>query len=283
MRIEIDHETIYTYEHPAKYGVQEFRLTPVTCASQTVLSWMIDAPGINGAAQFPDAWGNTVHLVNQVSERSQLPIRVRGVVETKDTGGIIGNLSHEPASRIFLRETDLTKPGEAITDMAKGLPMKGDTVTVCHTLMGAIAERMRFDTRSTDSQTTASQSFTSGSGVCQDFAHVFIAACRVLGLPARYVTGYLFLPDEPDHSDAHHAWAEAQIKGLGWVGFDPANAICPDARYVRLASGPDASYAAPVRGLRRGPGEESLKVVVSVTQATPQTPAQGNSQSQAQQ
>jgi transglutaminase-like putative cysteine protease len=204
---------------------------------------------------------------------------VRGVIDTRDTGGIIGTLSHEPASRIFLRETDLTKPGEAITAMAKGLPMKGDTVALCHTLMAAIGESMRFDTRSTDSQTTASQSFGNGSGVCQDFTHVFIAACRVLGLPSRYVTGYLFLPDEPDHSDAHHAWAETEIKGLGWVGFDPANAICPDARYVRLASGPDASYAAPVRGLRRGAGEESLKVAVSVTQA----PSQANSQVQAQQ
>jgi transglutaminase-like putative cysteine protease len=279
MRIEIDHDTVYTYEHPAKYGVQEFRLSPVTCASQTVISWTIDAPGIEGAAHFPDAWGNTVHLVNQVRERSQLPIRVRGVIDTRDTGGIIGTLSHEPASRIFLRETDLTKPGEAITAMAKGLPMKGDTVALCHTLMAAIGESMRFDTRSTDSQTTASQSFGNGSGVCQDFTHVFIAACRVLGLPSRYVTGYLFLPDEPDHSDAHHAWAETEIKGLGWVGFDPANAICPDARYVRLASGPDASYAAPVRGLRRGAGEESLKVAVSVTQA----PSQANSQVQAQQ
>jgi transglutaminase-like putative cysteine protease len=279
MRIEIDHNTIYSYEHPAKYGVQEFRLTPVSCASQTVLSWVIDAPGINGAAHFADAWGNTVHLVNQVSERSQLPIRVRGVVETKDTGGIIGNLAHEAASRIFLRETELTKPGDAITGMAKSLPVKGDTIALCHTLMGAISEMMRFDTRSTHSQTTASQSFASGSGVCQDFTHVFIAACRVLGLPSRYVTGYLFLPDEPDHSDAHHAWAETQIKGLGWVGFDPANAICPDARYVRLASGPDASYAAPVRGLRRGAGEESLKVAVSVTQA----PTTANSQAQAQQ
>jgi transglutaminase-like putative cysteine protease len=279
MRIEIDHNTIYSYEHPAKYGVQEFRLTPVSCASQAVLSWIIDAPGIDSAAKFSDAWGNTVHLVNQVSERSQLPIRVRGVVETKDTGGIVGNLSHDPAARIFLRETELTRPGDAITEMARSLPVKGDTIALCHTLMGAIAETMRFDTRSTHSQTTASQSFASGSGVCQDFAHVFIAACRVLGLPSRYVTGYLFLPDEPDHSDAHHAWAETQIKGLGWVGFDPANAICPDARYVRLASGPDAGYAAPVRGLRRGAGEESLKVAVSVTQATPN----GNSQSQAQQ
>jgi transglutaminase-like putative cysteine protease len=100
--------------------------------------------------------------------------------------------------------------------------------------------------------------------VCQDFSHVFIAACRQLALPSRYVTGYLYMPAGQATSEAHHAWAETEIPGLGWVGFDPANGICPDARYVRLACGPEATLAAPLRGLRRGAGEERLSVSVSV-------------------
>ncbi|HSO47974.1 MAG TPA: transglutaminase family protein [Rhizobiaceae bacterium] len=277
MHIEIDHKTVYSYEHPAKYGVQEFRLTPVSFPGQKVISWVVEAPGIHGAASYIDAFGNTVHLVNQVRERSELTVRVHGIIETSETGGIVGHLRHEPSSRIFLRETELTKTDGAIEAMAAQLLQSDDMVAMCHALMQAISGQMRYDTSTSDSATTAAQAFAKRSGVCQDFTHVFIAACRSMGLPARYVTGYLFLPDEPDHSDAHHAWAEVLIKGLGWVGFDPTNAICPDERYVRLACGPDATQAAPVRGLRRGPGEESLKVSVSVTKPeAPQT--QGQSQ-----
>jgi transglutaminase-like putative cysteine protease len=275
MHIEIDHQTVYTYEHPAKYGVQEFRLTPHSFAGQRIVSWSIEAPGMEGAARYADAWGNIVHLVNQARERSNLTIRVRGIVETTEKGGIVGYLEREPSARIFLRETTLTRANGAIADMASQLLRSDDSVAMCHALMAAIAAHMRYDTNATHSGTSAAQAFANGSGVCQDFAHVFIAACRTIGVPARYVTGYLFLPGEPDHSDAHHAWAEAEIKGLGWVGFDPANSICPDERYVRLACGPDAESAAPVRGLRRGAGEESLKVAVSVSRPpAPQTQSQ---------
>ncbi|MCU0789971.1 MAG: transglutaminase family protein [Nitratireductor sp.] len=273
MHVEIDHRTVYTYEQPARYGVQEFRLTPHSFPGQRIVSWSVEAPGMQGAARYVDAWGNTVHLVNQMRERAELTIRVSGIVETSDKGGIVGYLRHEPPARIFLRDTDLTRADDAIKDMAAHLLQSDDSVAMCHALMGAIADHMRFDTGATDSGTAAPQAFASGKGVCQDFAHVFIAACRSMGVPARYVTGYLFLPDEPEHSDAHHAWAEAEIKGLGWVGFDPANRICPDDRYVRLACGPDAESAAPVRGLRRGAGEETLKVAVSVTPA-PQNQSQ---------
>jgi transglutaminase-like putative cysteine protease len=278
MHIEIDHKTVYTYEHPARYGVQEFRLTPVSWPGQSIRSWSIEAPGIQGAASYIDAWGNTVHLVNQMRERAELTIRVRGIVDTSDTGGIVGHLRHEQSPRIFLRETALSAADEAIRHLASQLLQSDDGVAMCHALMRSISDHMRYDTRSTHSGTSAARAFGDRSGVCQDFAHVFIAACRSMGLPSRYVTGYLFLPDEPEHSDAHHAWAETFIKGLGWVGFDPANGICPDERYVRLACGPDAEQAAPVRGLRRGSGQESLTVAVSVT-----APPSGETQAQAQQ
>jgi len=267
MRIEIDHNTVYAYEHPARYGVQEFRMTPKSFAAQQVLTWSIEAPGFDHAASFLDAWGNTVQLVNQSQERSDLPIRVRGTVETTDRGGIVGRLPHEPQARIFLRSTDLTRPDEAISAMTGGVRQVADKVELCHLLMRAIAERMNFNTDTTHAGTTAAQAFASKSGVCQDFAHVFIAGCRLLGMPARYVTGYLFMQGNELHADAHHAWAETAIADLGWVGFDPANGICPDARYVRLACGPDATYAGPVRGLRRGPGDETLTVSVSVSAA----------------
>jgi transglutaminase-like putative cysteine protease len=105
--------------------------------------------------------------------------------------------------------------------------------------------------------------------VCQDHAHIFIAAARTLGIPARYVTGYLVLAGQAT-SEAHHAWAEAWVEALGWVAFDIANRICPTERYVRLAAGLDAGYAAPIVGSRRGGSTEELDVSVEVQQQSAQ-------------
>ena len=270
MRIEIDHSTVYSWEQSARYGVQELRLTPKPSNGQQILDWSIEMPGIEAAAKFTDAWGNIVHLANQTEECSELAIRVRGTVETADAGGVIGALDGEPAVRIFLRQTALTKPDKAIRDLAGRLGHGDDSIAACHALMQKIAKLMRFDTKSTHVRTTASEALRDGNGVCQDFAHVFIAASRLLGRPARYVTGYLHVPGGQPVEEAHHAWAETEIKGLGWVGFDPANGICPDQRYVRLACGPDADHAAPLRGLRRGAGHEKLTVAVSVRQSVQQ-------------
>jgi transglutaminase-like putative cysteine protease len=100
-------------------------------------------------------------------------------------------------------------------------------------------------------------------------AHIFIAAARTIGVPARYITGYLVVGAEGS-ADAHHAWAEAWVEGLGWVGFDVANRICPTERYVRLAAGLDAGYAAPITGSRKGGAEEKLDVAVEVQQQSAQ-------------
>jgi transglutaminase-like putative cysteine protease len=121
----------------------------------------------------------------------------------------------------------------------------------------------------TDSHTGAAEALADGKGVCQDHAHIFIAAARTLGIPARYVTGYLVMAD-PGPAAAHHAWAEAYVEALGWVGFDVANRMCPTERYVRLAAGLDAGYTAPILGSRRGGAGETLDVSVAVQQQSAQ-------------
>jgi transglutaminase-like putative cysteine protease len=116
---------------------------------------------------------------------------------------------------------------------------------------------------------TAEEALAAGHGVCQDMAHAFVAAARVLGVPARYVSGYLMMNDRV-RQDATHAWAEAHVPDLGWVGFDPSNGISPDTRYVRVATGLDYAEAAPVAGLRTGEGAESMTVNVDVEQISQQ-------------
>ena len=133
-------------------------------------------------------------------------------------------------------------------------------------MLGAVRDRVEYVPGATDAHTGAAEALADGKGVCQDHAHIFIAAARTLAIPARYVTGYLVLDGEQGTADAHHAWAEAWVEGLGWVGFDVANRVCPTDRYVRLAAGLDAGYAAPIVGSRRGGETETLDVSVTVQQ-----------------
>jgi transglutaminase-like putative cysteine protease len=126
-------------------------------------------------------------------------------------------------------------------------------------------ERVEYAAGHTDADTPAEQALVTGKGVCQDHAQIFIAASRALGIPARYVSGYLMMDDRVDQ-DAGHAWAEAHVDGLGWVGFDVSNGICPDARYVRMATGRDYRDAAPIRGIRFGVHEETMHVSLAVEQ-----------------
>jgi transglutaminase-like putative cysteine protease len=132
--------------------------------------------------------------------------------------------------------------------------------------MGRLHDKMAFDTTATNVATPAAEAFTHKRGVCQDYAHIFVAAARILGIPARYVSGHLARP-EAEGQDAAHAWAEAFAPDLGWVAFDAANGVCADQSYLRVAVGLDYLDAAPMRGARRGGGEERLSVSVHARDA----------------
>ena len=199
--------------------------------------------------------------------------RVRGEVETSDTGGVVGWTGEAVTPGAFLRVSPVTALSPEIAAMAEAVH-QSDRLSTCHALMETVNERVAYVTDSTDAQTTAAAAFVNGRGVCQDHAHIFITAARSLGIPARYVTGYLLLEDGAA-APAHHAWAEALLDDLGWVGFDAANCLCPTERYVRLGIGLDAASAAPIRGIRRFAGRESLSVQVDVREAE-----QSQSQSQ---
>jgi transglutaminase-like putative cysteine protease len=129
---------------------------------------------------------------------------------------------------------------------------------------------MVFDTDPTHAATTAPEAFALKRGVCQDLTHVFIAAARNLGIPARYVGGYFCRGDGVSEQEAGHAWAEAFVPELGWVAFDAANGICGTDAHVRVAVGLDYLGAAPLRGAHYGGRGEALSVRVRVTQAAQQ-------------
>lgn len=268
MLIEIQHRTSYHYAATANYTVQSLRLTPPSFDGQRVLSWDISAPGIGEASTFVDGYGNAVHLAAAAEPHNAIVIEARGVVETEDRVGVVRGLREAAPVRSFLRPTPSTEADDPIRDLARRALRRSNLDTL-HTLMRTIREAIHYEVGATHAHTTAREALADRKGVCQDHAHVFISAARVLNIPARYVNGY-FLSGTLAPSEAHHAWAEAWVEGLGWVGFDPANGTSPTERYVRLACGLDAASAAPIRGTQMGGSGETLDVTVEVQQQSAQ-------------
>jgi transglutaminase-like putative cysteine protease len=264
MLISVRHVTRYRYAEPVSYTIQSLRLTPASFKGQRVLDWQVLAGGVRPALQYRDGFGNLVHLITINMRHEELVIEAGGTVETQDSNGVVADLAKGAPPRVYLKETVQTKPDGAIRALAEAIEGK-DTLEKLHALLSAVRDRVEYVPGATHTHTGAAEALAEGRGVCQDHAHIFISAARTLAIPARYVTGYLLL-DGQGTADAHHAWAEAWVEGLGWVGFDVANRVCPTDSYVRLAAGLDAGYAAPIVGSRRGGETEALDVSVTVAQ-----------------
>lgn len=266
MRLKISHITRYRYDAPVQYALQQLRLTPKSRSYQTVLNWQTEIEGGRKEVSFSDQHGNHVELISFEPGNQEISIASSGVVETASTNGIYGeHQSHVPLW-LFMRPTEQTRPGPLVRKLVKPLPSPdaGD-IAAMHALMAAVAGTVSYETGRTDAASTAEQALETGHGVCQDHTHVFLSAARLMGIPARYVSGYLMLDDRTEQ-DASHAWAEVHIQNLGWVGFDASNRMSPDERYVRVATGLDYKDAAPVSGMRFGESGESMTVTLQVQQ-----------------
>ncbi|MAB15301.1 transglutaminase family protein [Parvibaculum sp.] len=261
MRIHLQHETTYRYEFEASYALQALRLTPLDNGNQKILDWRIGTPWGATMTYGRDAYGNVLNMLTLDRAHTELTLTLTGEVETKDANGVLSGVPEYFPPLFYLRETELTEPDEAIEALAQAAKKgsDGSPLDLGHQLMGAVRDAIDYQTGLTDVTTKAGEALAAGNGVCQDHAHVFISAARVLGVPARYVSGYLW-GGEGEAYEASHAWAEAYIDGLGWVGFDVANRLCPTDAHIRVASGLDYFEAAPVRGVRRGGGNETLEV-----------------------
>lgn len=273
MRLTISHATRYLYDAPVPYALSQIRLRPKAHGNQQVVSWNVAIEGGKVESRYEDYHRNRVDLVSTDAGATALTIHVSGVVETQDTAGVLGPHGAFVPLWLFLRQTPLTRIGAGISNLAESLRSEKDQLAQMHELMAAISARMAYRTGTTDATTTAEAALAAGQGVCQDMTHVFVAAARHLSVPARYVSGYLLMGDRVAQ-DAAHAWAEAHIEGLGWVGFDIANSMCPNDGYIRVATGLDYAEAAPVTGMRRGSGAESLEVRLSVSEDAGQSDLQ---------
>jgi transglutaminase-like putative cysteine protease len=266
MRLSIRHTTRYRFNEPVKHGLQRLRLTPKATQGQSIVEWKMEYHGAVRELEYDDQNHNHVTLISVIEGAQEVVVTSRGVVKTEDKAGVIGQHAGHLPLWAFLGFTELTQPGPRIRQLIGGVKRSGEgMVPTLHNLSAAIREQITYEVGCTNVDTPAEAAVAQGRGVCQDHAHIFIAAARALEIPARYVSGYLMMDDRVQQ-EATHAWAEAWVQGLGWVGFDISNGISPDPRYVRVATGRDYRDAAPVTGISYGAVAEDLSVDLAVEQ-----------------
>jgi transglutaminase-like putative cysteine protease len=274
MKLSIRHITRYTYTQPLLHSVQSLHLWPVSGPSQHVDFWSLKSLAVlHGRI---DALGNHVHHGSIAISHSAAPVLATEVVASGQltTFNVADwcDPPHLPDPSLFLRSTHMTEPhprmsawasallGQPLSELVKG-PTGVDQVL---TLATAVGQKVGYRKGQTGVDTVALEAFDWGLGVCQDQAHVMVAVCRSIGWPARYVSGYFFDPNEPDL--ASHAWADVCVDAATrrWVSVDITHACLTDERHARLAVGTDYSTCPPVKGLRRGGGQETMAVDVSI-------------------
>jgi hypothetical protein len=252
MRIEIDHSLSFSLPPGTAQLVMHLLLTPGAGPTQNVESWSVEVAGIGNAGRFRDGYGNAVHLVNQARVEGDITLGARGVVTTSDTNGVLGKPLGEPVPALYKRITPLTKA--PVTLYGKYRTARDSRLDVLHGLMARVGETLGLPEANDapqQMQATGEQTQSQGADappdlpLAADYAHLFIGAARALDIPARFVCGYLAAGD--GFAGGLHAWAEAYDDGLGWIGFDARQQICPTERYVRLAVGLDGDSALPLR------------------------------------
>ena len=274
MKLVIHHNTRYTYSQPLLYALQTLHLWPSGSACQTVEFWEVRAPG--SLHRQPDAEGNRVHSfslvarpehnLREASVSAQGTVLTHGVSEFTDTGPM-------PHPAFYLRSTPLAEPHPRMAMWAlqvvpalMAARARGEPPSVADlvALASAVADKVRYRKGSTGVETTALEAFDWELGVCQDQAHVMVAVCRSIGLPARYVSGYFYAANEPDL--ASHAWADVCLDPdkRRWISLDVTHRCPTDERHIRLAAATDYTACLPIKGLRRGGGEERMEVDIRI-------------------
>jgi transglutaminase-like putative cysteine protease len=263
MRLSIDHRTTYRFTEPQARVVQMLRLSPEDTHDQTIASWRIDVDCDSRLKAGRDGFGNKIMMLYAQGPVTEIEIAVTGEVLTADAIGVLRGAHETLPPPLYLRPTELTPANSALRDFAESVTGSEDGIERLHLLNGALKRRFKLDVGRPKQGLDAGAAFARPTATSRDMAHMFVAAARAIGMPARYVSGYCNMALE---GVTPHGWAEAHVDGLGWLGFDPCFGLAVDESYVRVAIGLDAAGAAPVAGVRLGTGRELLDVDVQVEQ-----------------
>ena len=263
MRLEIVHGTRYRYTGPIAETVMEVRLRPMDGNGQRCLDFSLELSHGVRARSYVDGFGNHVHYFNLVKPHSGLTVVSRSTVET----GLAPDVdSGEELVQDFLRFRAPVKDVEGVRELASrhaigDLAPAAAVEAALDELTLAISREFTYDRTVTNVYSSVDDVLALRAGVCQDFAHLFIAVARAMGVPARYVSGYIHTPGEKVVA-ASHAWAEAWVAGRGWIGFDATHPVRTTPHHVRLAVGRDYTDAAPTRGVYVGSALGTMTISV---------------------
>lgn len=284
MKLEIIHQTNYIYEDKVGYSVNEIRLTPRTNFRQSCVNHTITTFPYAELFSYQDYFGNIAHAFTVSKPHRELVIKSHSIVDTHEKDRNEYTLFPLKKEQEFLKSekfvnhyaeylsaTPYTMTMNEMINYALTLPDLETAGSVYH-LLRYISETIYatfiYDPNATHVHTTVEETLKLKRGVCQDFAHLMIAICRVKGIPARYISGYHFIGDlqggHADFEQASHAWIEAYVPGIGWVGFDPTNNGLINWRYVKVGHGRDYRDIVPVKGIYQGVSSQRMTVEVDV-------------------
>lgn len=287
MHYAIQHTTRYNYGSPIVENVMEVRLQPRSDEMQQCLSFNLYLRPAARVHPFQDHLGNWVHFYDIAGAHKELTITANSVVNVlprahvpkslpHDSWEVVDQLGRASAQWEWMQPSRFTPKTDALVALAKefAIDRACDPLTAVHRIMETLHERFSYDTESTRVDSPIDHAIETRSGVCQDFTHIMIALLRnVLKVPCRYVSGYLFhREDDRSEDDATHAWVEALLPDLGWVGFDPTNNVVAGERHIRVALGRDYSDVPPTHGIFRGASSSDLGVTVKVRKAAAPLP-----------
>ena len=266
MRIAVDHRTHYRFSKPQARLVQMLRMTPLGTEGQTIVDWNIAVSCDAKLRYQPDGYGNAVTMLYADGPIEEIEIAVSGEVLTSETQGIARGAPEPLPPMVFRRTTALTRADSAIAGFtdALGDPFR-DALEWLHRLNRAVFDRFEITPEAVVPY-SAPESFAQKSLSPRGLAHVFLAAARHAGVPARHVGGYSLVPCVDRAHPRPHDWVEAYAEGTGWIGFDPSIGQSPDLDHIRVAVGLDSSETAPIAGSRLGGGKEEMDVELSVDQ-----------------
>ncbi|HKW70501.1 MAG TPA: transglutaminase family protein [Candidatus Dormibacteraeota bacterium] len=263
MKLDIVHSTRYRYSGPIAETVMEVRLRPMDGNGQRCLDFSLELSHGVSARAYVDGFGNHVHYFNVVRPHSALSVVSRSTVET----GLGPDVDPgEDLVQDFLRFRSPVKEVDGVRELAArhaiADPMSPELVEqALDTLTLTISREFTYDRMVTNVYSSVDDVLALKAGVCQDFAHLFLAVARTMGVPARYVSGYIHTPGERAAA-ASHAWAEAWVAGKGWIGFDATHPVRTTPHHVRLAVGRDYTDAAPTRGVYVGSASGTMSITV---------------------
>jgi transglutaminase-like putative cysteine protease len=265
MRLKIRHEMTFDYEEPSSAAILVLRLTPRSSANQFVKRWRVEIDVDARLDRSEDAHGNITHTVFAEGPLSSMRIAVDGEIDTIDTAGVVKGAVNRLPNGYYLRDTALTRCGPEIQALAREAAAKGhgERLSTLHAIMARLHKAVAWVAVRPGHHPTAVETIRSGDGSARDIAHVAVAAARSIGAPARYVRGYLLEADGTAQNRSH-AWLEAFVDGIGWIGFDPTANLCPTDRYVRVATGADHLDAAPVRSTLTAAAAAKVAVQINV-------------------